>query len=478
MPNPAMERATKWDPGQSKASDAALRFYSQLKLLEDQQATSVSVVTSLQSELEEARALISDLEAERRMLKKKLDHVLKKAAEEKAAWRGRELDKAMAAIEDLKEALARERKNRRRAEMVNSKLVSELAEAELVAKRHLQECEKERKARELLEEVCDELAKEIGEDKAELEALRREAAGVRDEVEEERKMLQMAEVWREERVQMKLVGAKLALEEKYSLLSKLQAELEAFLRGRGGSAAAGDAAAVRDAELLRDAAESAAALAQEMEEFKYQPPAPSEDIFSVFEELRPGEHAGERDVELCYERSHPVSPEAGGGGGGGGGSVDGTGDGEEDDSGWETTSHAEEQGSSNSPDGSDPSVNGFCRSNVSAGGMDWEENPDGEKAGSGVTTEVCSAAAAARQPRKKMASITRLWRSSSSPNSGGGLDGSLSPEGKGAAAGLGMKKACVEWPRGVQKQSLKAKLLEARLESQKIQLRHVLRQKI
>ncbi|CAA7409096.1 unnamed protein product [Spirodela intermedia] len=468
-----MERATKWDPGQSKASDAALRFYSQLKLLEDQQATSVSVVTSLQSELEEARAQISDLEAERRMLRKKLDHFLKKAAEEKAAWRGRELEKATAAIDELKEALARERKNRRRTEMVNSKLVSELAEAELAAKRHLHECEKERKARELVEEVCDELAKEIGEDKAELEALRREAAGVRDEVEEERKMLQMAEVWREERVQMKLMGAKLALEEKYSLLSKLQAELEAFLRGRGGSAP-GDAAAVREAELLRDAAESAAALTQEMEEFRYQPPAPSEDIFSVFEELRPGEHAGEREVELCYDRSHPVSPEDGGGGGGG--SLDGTGDGEEDDSGWETTSHAEEQGSSNSPDGSDPSVNGFCRSNVSAGGTDWEENPDGEKAGSGVTTEVCSAAAAVRQPRKKMASITRLWRSSSSPN-GGGFDGSRSPEGK-AAAELGMKKACVEWPRGIQKQSLKAKLLEARLESQKIQLRHVLRQKI
>ncbi|CAA6671946.1 unnamed protein product [Spirodela intermedia] len=444
-----MERATKWDPGQSKASDAALRFYSQLKLLEDQQATSVSVVTSLQSELEEARAQISDLEAERRMLRKKLDHFLKKAAEEKAAWRGRELEKATAAIDELKEALARERKNRRRTEMVNSKLVSELAEAELAAKRHLHECEKERKARELVEEVCDELAKEIGEDKAELEALRREAAGVRDEVEEERKMLQMAEVWREERVQMKLMGAKLALEEKYSLLSKLQAELEAFLRGRGGSAP-GDAAAVREAELLRDAAESAAALTQEMEEFRYQPPAPSEDIFSVFEELRPGEHAGEREVELCYDRSHPVSPEDGGGGGGvGAWTAPATGK--------KMTVGGKRRAMLRSRDQAIPlmgATQGRQRGDdgglLGGGGGEPAEEEDGVDH---------QAVAVVFFPERR-----RLRRE---PVAGGKV-----------AAELGMKKACVEWPRGIQKQSLKAKLLEARLESQKIQLRHVLRQKI
>ncbi|CAD6236433.1 unnamed protein product [Miscanthus lutarioriparius] len=61
--------------------------------------------------------------------------------------------------------------------------------------------EKERKARVLMEEVCDELAKEIAEDKAEVEAMRSESMKIRDELEEEKKMLQMAEVWREERAQ-------------------------------------------------------------------------------------------------------------------------------------------------------------------------------------------------------------------------------------------------------------------------------------
>ena len=43
----------------------------------------------------------------------------------------------------------------------------------------------------------------------------------------------------------------------------------------------------------------------------------------------------------------------------------------------------------------------------------------------------------------------------------------------------GGMKGCIEWPRGAaQKHSLKAKLIEARIESQKVQLKHVLKQKI
>ncbi|TVU40130.1 hypothetical protein EJB05_13580, partial [Eragrostis curvula] len=63
--------------------------------------------------------------------------------------------------------------------------------------------------------------------------LRRECLRLCEEMEEERRMLQMAEVWHEERVQMKLSDARLALEGKYAQLDRLQAEMEAFLlRGR------------------------------------------------------------------------------------------------------------------------------------------------------------------------------------------------------------------------------------------------------
>ncbi|KAG9454046.1 hypothetical protein H6P81_006950 [Aristolochia fimbriata] len=522
FPNPAMERATKWDPAGSKTPENMLRFYGQLKLLEDQQISTISVVSTLQAELEQARTRIHELETERRTSKKKLDHFLKKLSEERTVWRSREHEKVRAVIEDVKDDLNRERKNRQRMEIMNSKLVNELAEAKLSAKRFLQDYEKERKGRELMEEVCDELAKEIAEDKAELEVHQRESAKVREEMEEERKMLQMAEVWREERVQMKLIDAKLTLEDKYSQLNKLIFELESFLRSRSSST---DVKEIREAELLKEVASSVHI--QDIKEFTYQPPT-SEDIFSVIEDLQSG-NAHDREIEACYGYSpasraskiHTVSPEINGIDDNrvqryGNGCIDRHGEIDEDGSEWETVSHGEEHGSSNSPEGSYPSVNGHHDESILSGsGTDWGENGDNET----LNTELSEVYSASAKPsKKKSSSISRLWRSAA-PNgdncktipvevmngrlSNGRLSngristGLMSPDRRSAELGLsppsagqwsspdsanphitrGMK-GCIEWPRSAQKNSLKAKLMEARVESQKIQLRHVLKQKI
>ncbi|KAL0909561.1 hypothetical protein M5K25_020441 [Dendrobium thyrsiflorum] len=508
LPNHAMERATKWDAGCPRTSEEVFKIFNQLKLLEGQQVSTASMISSLQAELKGAQSRIYELEAERQLVKKKLDRFLRKLAEEKASWRSREHEKVRAIIDSMKSDLSRERKNRHRGEIVNSKLVNELAEAKLSAKRLMQDYEKERKARELTEEVCEELAKEIGEDKAEVEALKRDSMKIREEVEEERKMLQMAEVWREERVQMKLLDAKLALEDKYSKLSKLQAELEAFLRAQTNKSP--EKSHIRQAKLLKEAIDLFNV--EEVKEFSYQPPPVSEDIFAVFEELQPKEATNERDIELCYAYSpasrdsnvHSVSP-----------ATDvflekptrrySDGDTEED-SDWETLSPDEEQELSNSPGGSDPSVNARCEeNNASVSGTD-----------SGKTRNNCEEHNEISEvySLKKGSSITRLWRSSCPINgeilkknpvellNGRLSDGRMSnvalsldcrlgevglsppridqwssPESANPQLARGMK-GCIEWPRASQKHSLKAKLLEARMESHKTQLRHVLRQKI
>lgn len=512
--NSAMEGATKWDPVCFKTSDEVRQIYSHMKLL-DEQLSAVSMVSALEAELERARAYIQELETERRSSKKKLEHFLKKVSEEKASWRSREHEKIRAFIDDLKSELSRERKNRQRIEIVNSKLVNELADAKLSAKHYMQDYEKERKARELIEEVCDELAKEIGEDKAEVEALKRESMKLQEEVEDERKMLQMAEVWREERVQMKLVDAKVALEEKYSQMNKLVSDLETFLRSRSASP---DVKEMREAELLRQTA--ASVNIQVIKEFSYEPPNP-DDIFSVFEDVNFAE-SNEREIEPCVAYSpaspaskiHTVSPEVNMINKGSiqrhsNTFIDQNGDIEEDESGWETVSHLEDQGSSYSLEGSAPSVNKNCRdSNVSRSGTEWEGNA-GEETPITEISEVCSV------PRqlKKVSSIARLWRSC--PSNGEnykiisveGMNGRLSngrisngstisPDRGSRKGGISPpdlagqwsspeygdphmtrgKKGCI--PRSTQKNSLKAKLLEARMESQKVQLRHVLKQKI
>lgn len=110
-----------------------------------------------------------------------------------------EIDSARAQIIELKTELEYERRARKRAETVSKRLAKELAE--------------ERRGREAVERVCEELALEISFEKSEIDR-------VRKEFDEERKMLRIAEVLREERVQMKMNEAKILFEEKISELKE------------------------------------------------------------------------------------------------------------------------------------------------------------------------------------------------------------------------------------------------------------------
>ena len=515
-----MEKATKWEPENIKGMEShdAYLIASQLNLLDEQQDT--TYVANLQMELQQARDRVSELETERRSAKKKLDHLFKKLAEEKAAWRNREHEKVRAILEDMKADLDHEKKNRRRLEMINLKLVNELKEAKMSAKQLLQEYETERKARELTEEVCNELAREVEEDKAEIEALKQDSLKLREEVDEERKMLQMAEVWREERVQMKLVDAKLTLDAKYAQLSKLQQDVETFIASC--SCANGDSTVVGEAENIIQAIKSVRA---QDAEFRYEPPAASEDIFSIFEELRPSEEPVIKEIEPCYQNNSakceseiqeasPMtdiflekkakvysnkSPQ----------DESDT----EDGSSWETISHEDMQGSSGSPDGSESSVN----NKICDGSISWKSGNDFEYRGNEKLKDDLTDAYLTNmnQPKKKESAISKLWKSSRPKNSeickkdavetvnarssnvrlsvgtystveSGIQEIGLSPPSVGqwsSPDSMNIQfnrgfKGCIEYPRTSQKHSLKAKLMEARMESQKVQLRQVLKQKI
>ncbi|KAG8386128.1 hypothetical protein BUALT_Bualt03G0116800 [Buddleja alternifolia] len=470
--NSAMEGATKWDPIGWKVSDEPKQTFGQPKEL-DQRAR--EKISALEAELEQARGKINELENDRQSSKKKLEQFLRKLSEERAAWKSREHEKIRAVIDDMKADMAREKKNRQRLEIVNSKLLNELADAKLSAKRYLQEYERERKARELIEDVCDELAKEIGEDKAEVEALKSDSNKVWEEVEEERKMLQMAEVWREERVQMKLVDAKVMLEEKYSQMNRIIEDLECFLDSR---TTIPDLEEMKKAELLRQVAGSVNM--QDIREMTYEPP---NDIFSVFEDnfAESNIHTVSPEVKQLNKDSGEMHSNV---------YMDQSDEAEEDGSEWETVSH---QGSSYSPDGSHQN---FRVSNVSRNG--GEETP---------IMEISEVGPTQTRQLKKVSSISRLWRSYPSngdnykirlsngrlsngvtmpPDCGSGKDGYSvedlggewsSPDSGNPHMNRGMK-GCIEWPRGAPKSSLKARLMEARMDSQKIQLRQVLKQKI
>ena len=161
---------------------------------------------------------------------------------------------------------------------------------------------------------------------------------------------------------------------------------------------------------------------------------------------------------------------------------------EEDDSGWETVSHQEEHRSSFSPD-EFTSNNHQRDSNVSA--TEFQKTPLRE------IKEVCPVP---RRQSKKVSSMAKLWSSIEgingrvsfsnarksnagmvSPGKGGfsklDLVGS-SPDSAYANVNRGGMKGCIEWPRGTHKNNVKTKLMEAQVESQKVQLKHVLEHKI
>ncbi|KAG2293215.1 hypothetical protein Bca52824_039884 [Brassica carinata] len=47
-----------------------------------------------------------------------------------------------------------------------------------------------------------------------------------------------------------------------------------------------------------------------------------------------------------------------------------------------------------------------------------------------------------------------------------------------ASVNRGGMKGCIEWPRGTHKNNVKTKLMEAQVEGQKVQLKHVLEHNI
>lgn len=215
-------------------SKEMLKVMSRVCHLEEQNSTCLSLFSALKFELDRACIQVSKLIQEQRTNESEIDNLLKRLEEEKMLWKLKEQDRIRRAITSIGGELENERKLRKQTERLNKKLGRELAETKECLSKKSKEVESEKRAREILEQVCDELARGIGEDRAEVEEMKRRSEKVCEEVEKEREMLQLADVLREERVQMKLAEAKYQFEEKNEVVDKLRNELEAYLKTKKG----------------------------------------------------------------------------------------------------------------------------------------------------------------------------------------------------------------------------------------------------
>ncbi|XP_020196650.1 uncharacterized protein [Aegilops tauschii subsp. strangulata] len=198
--------------------------------------STVSLISALRSELDLARAHVRRLIKEHKAERGEIDGLKKELVEEMEAWKAKQKEKAATALQYIVTELDKEKKSRRRAERAKEKLGAALADAESSLRAASKELERERKCRGKVEKMCGELVRGIGEDRAEVEALKREAEDAQRELEKEREMLHLADEWREQRVQMKLLEARLQFEEKNSALTQLHDELQACLDAKKGQA--------------------------------------------------------------------------------------------------------------------------------------------------------------------------------------------------------------------------------------------------
>ncbi|KAL2341278.1 hypothetical protein Fmac_009218 [Flemingia macrophylla] len=196
------ETATKRNPILNRAPNEFTMIYSE-KILKDQNSGdhhNPFVTALLEEQLLQTQRSINKLKAQHNSMKRNVEQFVHNLKEENLFWKRRQRHKNKATLDDLKGKLENERRSRERTELLNTKLIHELAEANSLTKRFMTNYEKEK--------ICEE-------------------------VEEERKMMQMAELWREERLQMKLVDAQVVLEDKYNELLRLADSLRMLMISNG-----------------------------------------------------------------------------------------------------------------------------------------------------------------------------------------------------------------------------------------------------
>ncbi|KAK6116975.1 hypothetical protein DH2020_049219 [Rehmannia glutinosa] len=206
-----------------KTSTELLKVLNRIWSLEEQHVSNMSLIKALKKELYHARSQIKELVREQQDDRNGMDELMKHITEDKRVRKNKEQDKINAAIQSMRDELEDERKLRKRSESLHRKLARELYEAKVSLASVSKEVEKERKTRDLLEDLCDEFAwgiRDYERDKDRGERADRDGS-----------ILKISESWLDERMQMKMQNGRGA-GEKESTVEKLSSEIEAFLESK------------------------------------------------------------------------------------------------------------------------------------------------------------------------------------------------------------------------------------------------------
>ncbi|KAA3475223.1 Plasma membrane-like protein isoform 1 [Gossypium australe] len=216
-----------------KTSTELLKVLNRIWALEEQHVSNMSLVNALKMELDHSRGRIKELLQERQTERQEMDNFMKQVTEDKLVRKNKEQDRIKAAVQPVRDELENERRLRKRSESMHRKLARELSEVRSSFANAFKELERERKARILLENLCDEFARGIREYEQELRFLKHKYES--DHIDGEnpdRLILHISEAWLDERMQMKLAEGRTDLAEKNSIVDKLSLDIETFLEAK------------------------------------------------------------------------------------------------------------------------------------------------------------------------------------------------------------------------------------------------------
>ncbi|KAJ4770115.1 intracellular protein transporter USO1-like protein [Rhynchospora pubera] len=204
-----------------KTSTELLKVLNRIWTLEEQQESHVSIIKSLKTELQQAHMRVKELEG-----------LFKHVSDEKLVKKSREKEKLKEAVQSLQVELLEERRVRKHSEHLHKKLGKDLNELKGAFLKAVKDLDKEKRANSLLEDLCDEFAKGIRDYEEEVRLLK-QGNDYKDESHKfDRLILQVAEAWLDERMQLQMAEARGDLVEKTAIVERLSGEFKSFLHSR------------------------------------------------------------------------------------------------------------------------------------------------------------------------------------------------------------------------------------------------------
>ncbi|KAF3638739.1 putative catalytic [Capsicum annuum] len=213
-----------------KTSTELLKVLNRIWGLEEQHASNMSLVKALKKELDHARARIKELVRDQQVDRHEIDELMKQITEDKVVRKSKEQDRISAAIQSVRDELEDERKLRKRSESLHRRLARELYEVKTSLANASKEWDKEKKSRQLLENLCDEFAWGIRHYDQELHSVRQKSdKDWTERTNSDQLILHISEAWIDERMQTKM-EPQYGQGDKGSIVEKFRSEIETFLK--------------------------------------------------------------------------------------------------------------------------------------------------------------------------------------------------------------------------------------------------------